>query len=174
MGIQSRLAPPEIGLHARRGLVPIFRCLREKLHDEVGNYPGNFAESFVWRHGLPGNVAVHPLHGIRRGKGQRPGQHLIEGDAKRVEIAAGIHRSIHPAGLFRRHVGESALDRLGRPRILPLPGQARRQVHAGEPGTTALELHQDVRRRNVLINEAPSVEAAQCSGDSDGDPQKPR
>src|SRR5712691_5844179 len=46
--------------------------------------------------------------GVGGGKRQRARKHLIQGDAQRVEIAAGINRTIHAAGLLGRHVGKGA------------------------------------------------------------------
>ena len=62
--------------------------------------------------------------------GRRAGEHLIERDAERVEIAAGIDRTIHASGLFGRHVGECARDELGRCGRLALARQARRDAKA--------------------------------------------
>jgi hypothetical protein len=35
-------------------------------------------------------VAMHPLHGINGGKWQGAGEHLVEGDAERIEVAARL------------------------------------------------------------------------------------
>ena len=75
--------------------------------------------------GCPGDMAVHPFHGIGRGERQDAGEHLVERDAERVEVAAGIDRAIHPSGLFGRHVGECAGDGLGRLGRLALARKAR-------------------------------------------------
>ena len=88
------------------------------------------------RRRLPGDVAVHPLHRIRGGERQRAGEHLVERDAERVEIAARVDRAIHPAGLLGRHVGQRAGDRLWRLGRLPLARQARSDPEPQEPGLT--------------------------------------
>ena len=92
----------------------------------------------VGRRRLPGNVAVHPLHRIGGGEGKFAGQHLVEGDAERIEIAAGIDRAVHPAGLFGRHVGERPGDHLRRRGGLALARQTRGDAEAGEPDARRL------------------------------------
>ena len=62
--------------------------------------------------------------------GRAPGEHLVERDAERVEIAAGIDRAVHAPGLFGRHVGERAGDDLGRLGRLALARQARGDAEA--------------------------------------------
>ena len=79
--------------------------------------PGRSFTPLGGRDRPPRDVAVHPLHRIGRGERQWAREHLVEGDAERVEIAAGVDRPVHPSGLFGRHVGERAGDdlrRLGR------------------------------------------------------------
>ena len=82
---------------------------------------------------LPGDVAMDPLHRIGGGEGQRPRQHLVEGDAQRIEIAPGIDRPVHAAGLLGRHVGERPGDHLGRLGGLALARQTRGDAEAGQP-----------------------------------------
>ena len=41
------------------------------------------------QHRPPGQVAVHPFHGLGGRKRQSTGEHLVEGDAERVEIRCG-------------------------------------------------------------------------------------
>ena len=54
------------------------------------------------------DMAVDPPHGVARAERQGAGEHLVEDDAHRIEVAARIDRAVHPAGLFGRHVGERA------------------------------------------------------------------
>ncbi len=74
-----------------------------------------------WTHSI-GSAAV---------KGSTPGEHLVERDAKRVKIAAGIDRAIHPAGLLGRHVGECSGNHLRRFRRLAFARQTRSNAEAG-------------------------------------------
>jgi len=49
----------------------------------------------------------------RRRQRQRARKHFVQGDAQRVEIAAGISRAIHPASLLGCHISERAGNNLG-------------------------------------------------------------
>ena len=128
-----RQAAPKIALDAGGGLVALLGGLGEQLHDDRRDAARNASDPLAGRHRLPRDVAVHPLHRIGGRERQRPGEHLVERDAERVEIAAGIDRPVHPAGLLGRHVGERAGDDLGRRGRLALARQARGDAEAGEP-----------------------------------------
>ena len=136
--------------------------------------PGSFHGPLIGRNRLPGNMAVHPFHRIGSGEGQRPRQHLVEGDAKRVEIAARIDRAVHPSGLLRRHVGEGAGDLVGRLGVGALARQAGGNAEAGEPDTAARHIHQDVRRLDVLMDESARMHLAQRPRERNRDAQKLR
>ena len=101
-------------------------------------------------------MAVDPFDRIGRAERQEAGQHLIEGDAERIEVAARGDRAVHAPGLFRRHIGKRAgydLRRLGR---LTLARQTRGDA---EPG-------------DVLVDEAAPARLAQRRGDADGEAQE--
>ena len=98
---------------------------------ETGGW--DILQPLAWRHRLPGDMAVHPFHGIGRGERQGAGEHLVKRDAERVEVAAGIDRAVHPSGLFGCHVGERAGDGLGRVGRLALARKARGDAEPGEP-----------------------------------------
>ena len=85
------------------------------------------------RYRLTCDVAVDPLQRVGGSKREHARQHLVKSDAQRVEIAASIDRTIHAPGLFRRHVGEGARNRLGRRGALPLTWQPGRDAESGEP-----------------------------------------
>ena len=110
-------AAPQIALDAGCGLVALLGRLGEQLHDDRRDRGRDVLQPLAGRHRLSRDVAVHPFHRIGRGERQAAGEHLVEGDAEGVEVAAGIDRAVHPAGLLGRHVGERAGDdlrRLGR------------------------------------------------------------
>ena len=65
---------------------------------------GDFA-AIRWRDGLACDVTVDPLQRVGGSKRKHARKHLVQGDAQRIEIAAGINRAIHAPGLFRGHVG---------------------------------------------------------------------
>jgi hypothetical protein len=59
-------------------------------------------------------MAEDPIQGVGRGEGQLTRKHLLQGDAQRIKIAAGISRAIHAAGLLGLHLGEHACNHLER------------------------------------------------------------
>ena len=78
-------------------------------------------------------MAVDPLQRVGGSKREHARKHLVQGDAQRVEIAAGIDRAIHAPGLFRGHVGKGAGNDFRRCRRLALAWQPGRDAKAGEP-----------------------------------------
>ena len=124
------------------------------------------------RHRLSRDMAVDPLHGIGRGERQGAREHLVERDAERIEVAAGIDRAVHPSGLFGRHVGERAGDGLGRRGRLPLARQARGDAETGEPDLSGRAVHQDIGRLDILVDEPRLMDLAQGDRDADGEAQE--
>src|SRR5215468_3325081 len=97
-------AMPEVCLYAGGGLVAVFGSLGEKLQDDGCDRSRNSFNLITWRLRLACDVAMDPFHrasGIER---KNTSQHLVKGDAKRIEIATCINRPVHPAGLLGRHV----------------------------------------------------------------------
>src|SRR6516225_5784727 len=117
-------ASAKIAFEACDNLVAVFGPLREQLHDDRRDGAGDFAQPLGRRHRPPGEVAVHPFHGLGGGERQNTSKHLVKRDAEGVEVAAGIDGPIHPSRLLGRHIGERAGDRLGRVRRLALAQQA--------------------------------------------------
>ena len=85
-----RQAASQIALDTAGSLVTILGCLGEQFHDDRRDGRWDTLDPLPWRHGLSGNMAVHPFHRIRGGKRQSTSEHLVKGDSERVEIAAGI------------------------------------------------------------------------------------
>ena len=85
------------------------------------------------RYRLTCDVAVDPLQRVGGSKREHAREHLVQGDAQRVEIAASIDRSIHAPGLFRGHVGKGTGNGFRRCRRLALARQPGRDAKAGEP-----------------------------------------
>ena len=131
MRLPFREALPQIDRETRGGLVAVLGVLGEELHHDRRERPRDARDPLVGRHRLAGNVAMHPFHRIGSSERQFARQHLVERDAQRVEIAAGIDRPVHPAGLFGGHVGERPGDHLRRRRHLALAWQARGDAEAG-------------------------------------------
>ena len=118
------------------------------------------------------DMAVDPFHRIGRAERQTPGEHLIERDAERIEVAARVDRAVHSPGLFGRHIGERAGDDLGRLGRLTLARQTRGDAEPGEPRPSVRAVHQDIGRLDVLVDEAALVRLAQRGGDADGEAQE--
>ncbi len=169
-----RPAATEVGRDARGGLVAILGGLGQKPHHDRRERPWDAVGPLARRRRLPGDVAMDPLHRIGGDEGRRPRQHLVEGDAQRVEVAAGIDRAVHAAGLLRRHVGERPGDHLGRLGGLALARQPRGDAEADQPYGAGRGVDQDVGRLDVLVDEAPLVEPAQRVRQADGDAQERR
>ena len=94
---------------------------------------GNACHPLARRQRLAGDVAVNPLHRVGGGERQRSGEHLVERDAERIEIAAGVDRAVHPPGLLGRHVRKRAGDDFRRRQRLALARQPGGEAEAGEP-----------------------------------------
>src|SRR6516165_12106100 len=101
---------------------------------------------------------MHPIHWISTGKRQGAGEHFVEGDAERVEVAAGVDRTVHSSGLLGRHVGKRASERLWRLGRLSLAREARGDTEPGEPHPAGRAIDQDVGRLDVLVDEAALME----------------
>ena len=63
-------AAPKIALQAGGGLVALLGGLGEQLHDDGGDRGRDSLQPLAGRHRLSGDMAVHPFHGIGRGKWQ--------------------------------------------------------------------------------------------------------
>jgi len=128
---QAAQEPPRV--HRRAGkaldtggrLVALLGRLGEELHHDGGERRRNCRRPFGRRRRLPRDVAVHPFHRVGSAERQNSGEHSIERDAERIEVAAGIDPSVHPPGLLGGHIGQRAGDDLGRFGRLPLARQTR-------------------------------------------------
>ena len=115
---------------------------------------------------------MDPLHGIGGRERQHPREHLVERDAAGVEIAPGIDRPVHAAGLLGRHVGQCSRDHLGRLGGLALARQAGRDAEAGQPDRAGRGVDEDVGRLDIFVDETPLVEPTQRGCQADGNAQK--
>ena len=169
-----RQAAPQIGLDARGGLVALIGDLGEELHHDCRERPRDARDPLVGRHRLPRDMAVHPFHRVGGGEGELSRQHFVKGDTQSVEIAAGVYRAVHPAGLFRRHVGERPSDHLRRCGRLVLARQTRGDAEPRQPHAAACRVHQDICRLDVLMNKAARVHLAERPREGDRDAQEMR
>jgi hypothetical protein len=174
MRLPFRQTPAEIGLDARGGLVTVLGGLGEELHHNGRERPRDACDPLVGRHRLPGDMAVHPLHRIGSRERQRPRKHLVEGDTQSIEVAAGVHRAVHPASLFRRHVGERPGDHLRRRGGLMLARQTRGTAEPRQPHAAARRVHQDICRLDVLMDKASLMHSAERPREWDRDAQEMR
>ncbi|MBB4183391.1 hypothetical protein GGE07_000004 [Sinorhizobium terangae] len=102
----------EIVGDAGGGLVTVLGGLGEELHHDRSNRSRNALRSLVRRHRLAGDMAMDPFHRIRGRERKRPGQHLVQRDTERVEIAARINGAVHATSLLGRHIGKRPRDDL--------------------------------------------------------------
>ena len=155
-------AAPEVALDTRRRLVSVLDGLGEHLHGDGGDGDRNARQLLAGVCRLSRNVAVHPLHRVGCRERKTAGQHFIEGDSERVQVASGIDGAVHSSGLLGCHVGERSCDELGRFRRLPLAREARCNAEAGEPDSLRRRIHDHVGRLDVLVYEATSVKPTEC------------
>jgi hypothetical protein len=118
----------------------------------------------VGRYGLSCDMAMHPLHWVRRGEGQTARNHFVKRYSKRAEIAACVDRTIHPPGLLRRHVGECSCDELGRSRQLTFARKTRGDIETRELQITC-STDEDIVRLDVLMDQAALVDLFYCHSD---------
>ena len=167
-----RETPPKVSLEAEGRLIPILGILREQLHHDRGDRRGDPVGPFVRRRRRPGHVAVAPRHGVGGTEREFAREHLVQRDTARVEIASRIDRSIHPAGLFRRHVRERPRDDVGRFGRLPVTGPERRDAEARQPYVAGHDIDKDVRGLDVLMDEVVLVETRERIRKTDGHAEK--
>ena len=162
-----RLAAAKVVFEAGGGLVAVLGALGEELHHDRRDRAGDAAEPFGGCLRPPGEVAVHPFHRVGRDERQGTDEHPVEGDPEGVEVAAGVDRAVHAAGLLGRHVGEGAGDGLGRLGRLALAHEARGDAEAGQAHRAGGLVEHDVGRLDVLVDEAGLVEPVhgRCDGD---------
>jgi hypothetical protein len=158
-----RQAPLEIRLDACGGLIPLLGGLGQQFHHDRGERRGNCLRMLVGRDRLPGDVAVHPLHRIRRAKRQRACKHLVKRAPQCIEIAPGVDRPVHSSGLLGRHIGERPGDELGSFGRLTLARKPRRDTEAGQPDPVGCDVDDHIGRLDVLMDETALVHLAKRS-----------
>ncbi len=167
MRLPFRQAPSKIGFQAGGSLVALLGVFGEELHGDSRQRLGDRG-ALAGRCRLARDVAVDPLQGIGGSERQSARQHLVEGDAEGVEIAARIDRAVHAAGLLGRHVGEGAGNDLGRRGRLELVRQLGRDPESGKPDVAGL-VDQHVRRLDILMDQAVPMDLVDCRRQANGD-----
>src|SRR5258705_13459850 len=174
MYLQVCEASSKISLDTGGGLVALLGSLGETLHHDCREQPREPRDPLVGRYRLPRDMAVYPPHRIGGGEGELPRQHFVEGDTQSIEIATKVHRAVHHAGLFRRHVGERPRDHLWRGGGLALARQTRSDAEPRQPHAAACRFHQDICRLDVLMDEATLMHMAERARERDRDAQEMR
>ena len=114
------------------------------------------------------------FHGVGCRERQHAREHLVKGHAAGIEIAAGIDRPVHAAGLLGRHVGERPRDPLRRSRGLAFARQAGRNAETRQPHAAGCGVHKDIRRLEVLVDQPLRVHPTDHSRKRDGNTQELR
>ena len=162
----------EVGLDARGGLVAVLGGLREELHNDLGDRDGNALRPFRRRRRFSSDMAVDPFQWIGRAERQLAGEHLIEHDAERKRSLRELNQAIYPSGLFRRHIGERAFEKLRGGGRLALSREARTNAKSCQPGLTGRYIDKNMRWLDVLVNESLRVIGQARPPRRDRQPQK--
>ena len=114
---------------------------------------------------------MDPFHRVGGRERQNPGEHFIQGDAERIEIAAGVDGAVHAAGLLGRDIGKGAGNALRRRGRLTLARQSRGDAKSGEPDI-AVGIDEHIRRFDVLVDKTAPMDLANDCRKVDGEPQE--
>ena len=170
-GLPLHEAAPQVVLDAGSRLIAVLGRLGEQLHHDRRDHLWQTLTPLSWRHGSLRDVAVHPSHRIRRSERQLAGRQFVEDDAERVEVAAGVNRPVHPAGLLRRHVGECSRNELRRFRQTTLAREARRNAESPQPDAPRPRIDHHVGGFDVLVDKAAGVQLTERGGQTIPNPQ---
>ena len=168
----QRQAASQVVVHTGGGLISVLRCLGEQLHDDSRDCRRHARSPFGGWHGPARDMAMHQFHGIRGRKRQYACDHLVQGHAQRVKIAARIYGAVHPARLLGRHVRKRARNDLRRCWRLALARALGRDAKPGKPDPPGRGVYEHVGRLDVFVNESSSMESAKCGSQRNGQPQK--
>ena len=80
-------------------------------------------------------MGMHDLQRVFGDKRRAPHQCTVQSCSERIQVGSPVYGTVHPAGLLRRDIGQSAFE-LGRRRTgLTLPGQ-----HGGDAKINKLHM----------------------------------
>src|SRR6185312_14802420 len=165
-------AMPKVTFCTGRGLIAVLGGLCEQFHNNRREPDRHTFGSFVRRHRMSGDLAVYPFHRIRRGKGRRSGQHLVERGAEGIEVASRVDRAIHPPGLLGSHVRKGSCDELRRLGGLVLAPNARSNPKTPQTDLIRRGIDQNIGWLYILMNQPPCMKLAERSSKANGQPQK--
>src|SRR5260370_9785770 len=170
MRLPFRQTPLKIGFETGGTLIALLGVFGEELHGDSRQRLGDRGAINRW-YRRARNLAVDPRRGVGGGEWQRAGEHLVKGDAQRVEIAAGINRAIHAAGLLGCHIGERAGNNLGRYGRLALARQLGCNSESSEPDVIGI-VDEHIPRLDVLMYEAMPMDMAERCRQANSDTQE--
>lgn len=116
-----------------------------------------------------GQVAVDDLQRVLSWERHPAGEHLVEGDAERVEVGAVVGRPVGASGLLGRQVGQGALE--GRAALLRR-GEAGGQAEVAELDHPGVEVDEHVGRLDVLVDHLGGVDLPEDVGQRGGGAQE--
>jgi len=116
-----------------------------------------------------GDVAVDHFHRIGAAEGQVAGEHLVEGDAEGVVVAAVVELAVHSPGLFGGHVGEGAFDLVGVEPVLPFVFEAAGDGEVDQFEFEAVGVDEDVVGFDVFVDDSLVVELMEGLRELEGD-----
>jgi hypothetical protein len=167
VGGERVAAAQEVGVEAEGAAVAVLGGLGEQLEDDVGEDRWERGGVAGERGGGAGDVGVDELERIA-GERRVADEHLVEGGAERVEVAAVIDGAVHPAGLLGGDVREGALEHGGAAQGGELARDAGGDAEVDELDA-AVGVDEDVARLDVLVDDAAAVDLGEDLGELHGD-----
>ncbi len=162
----------QVGDQALGALVAILGVLGEQLEGHLRERARDARPEALGRGRRLAELPVEERGRIGAGEGDLAGEHLVEGDAERVEVGAEVDAAVDAAGLLGRDVGQRPVGphRPGERRLFAALAQG--VVEVGDLDLAGLDVDQDARRLDALVDHPPRVERAQDAGDLGGDPHR--
>ena len=177
--VHVALQAREIGLQVRGRLVAQVAVLLERLVEDAPELGRERGIQLRGRERIPVQDRVEDDRGRLAREGQRARRHLVEDRPEREEVRARVREL--PARLLGGHVRHRAHRRAGRREVVLGPdgleagdgpvGAPARALDPGEAEVQDLHLparvHEDVRRLDVAVHDAPGVRRLEGVGDLD-------
>ena len=163
--------PAQVVAQLLGGRVALLGLLGQQLDDDRLERPGHVGDELVERLRRVVHLLVGDGHRVVAAERRPAGDHLVQHDAERVEVAARI--GLRALGLLGREVGGRAHHRADLGEVL-LGGRVHRPGDA-EVGDLHLPAgaDEDVGRLDVAVHDAVAVGEAERGGDVAGDLGRP-
>ncbi len=157
----------QVGRHRLGGLVAPGRIGVDRLVDDGLQIPRHAPPQFAQANGLRGHRLLDQFVAVAFIECRPQGQHLVEGQSKRVDVAAGVGLALER---LRRHITQGAEDVPGVGQVLGPVGLGQAEVgHPHRPGL----IEQQVRGLHVPVNDPLTVGVLQGLGDLEADAGDP-